>query len=414
VKRTAIAVSMCFGMAPTVALALDWSLYSTQTETVELNSNQFLRSSQLPTVGSYSTITANAEARTPTSKFNFDADGSYNKFWGPGVEGIPSESLNYGFKARYEAIEKTQSDREFIETAWRQQSTSLALLGQLGIALPVKGFLDTLTANGGIDRSVTARDNVSFSAASTRTSYEPSSGGIPFTDTNARGSWRHNFSSITTGSVSSEFELLNFDNASNTSIQIYRNQVGVDATLSPVLSFRGNIGAINLITEGGVNPLTATGANSLGASTSSSLMDWIGDAALTYKMLKDTTFTLIASQSISSSVVGSLFKSDTISAGLNHSINAQSSLSFFASASRQTATTTTDFVSASATYSYNLTRELSAQLTYRYLHRFASSGATSIFDPITGTPTVSGITPADSNSIMLVVSHSYAVLPRGN
>ncbi len=152
----------------------------------------------------------------------------------------------------------------------------LPVLGQLGVALPVNGFLDTLTANGGIDRSVTARDNVSLFATSTRTSYEPSSGGTPFTDTVARGSWRHNFSSITTGSVSSEFELLNYDNASNSRIQIYRNQVGVDATLSPLLSFRGNIGAINLITEGGVNPLAATSVNSLGASTSSSLMalDW--------------------------------------------------------------------------------------------------------------------------------------------
>ena len=414
-KRTAIAASMVFGMAPTAALAFDWSLQSTQTETVELNSNQFLRSSQLPSVGSYSTITANAEARTPTSKFDFDADGTYRKYWGPGVEGVPSEALNYGFRARYEAAEKTPSDREYIETAWRQQSTALAVLGQLGVVLPVNGFIDTLTANGGIDRSVTARDNVSLFATSTRTSYEPSSGGgTPFTDTVARGSWRHNFSTNTTGSVSSEIELLNYDNASNSRIQIYRNQVGVDATLSPLLSFRGNIGAINLITEGGNNPLTATAANGLGSSASSSLMDWIGDAALTYKMLKNTTLTLIANQSIGPSLVGSLFKTDTISAGLNHSINAQSALSFFASGTRQITTTTTDFVSGSVTYSYNFTRELSAQLTYRYLHRFASSGGTSIFDPITGFPTVSGIGPADSSSIMLVVSHSYTVLPPGN
>jgi hypothetical protein len=99
---------------------------------------------------------------------------------------------------------------------------------------------------------------------------------------------------------------------------------------------------------------------------------------------------------------------------LNHSINARSSLSFSASASRTTATTTSDFVSASATYSYNFTRELSAQLTYRYQHRFAGSGGTTIFDPITGFPTVSGTGPADSNSIMLTVSHSYTVLPPGN
>jgi hypothetical protein len=71
-------------------------------------------------------------------------------------------------------------------------------------------------------------------------------------------------------------------------------------------------------------------------------------------------------------------------------------------------------MSASATYSYSFTRELSVQLTYRYQHRFASRGTTSIFDPITGFPTVSGLGPADSNSIMMVVSNSYTVLPRGN
>ena len=69
-----------------------------QSETIELNSNQFLRTSPAPSVGSYSTITANAEARTPISKFNFDADGTYRKYWGPGVEGVQSEALNYGFR----------------------------------------------------------------------------------------------------------------------------------------------------------------------------------------------------------------------------------------------------------------------------------------------------------------------------
>ena len=131
-------------------------------------------------------------------------------------------------------------------------------------------------------------------------------------------------------------------------------------------------------------------------------------------MLKNTTLTLLANQSIGPSVVGSLFKQNTISANLNHSINTRSSLSFSASGNRQISTTTSDFVSASATYSYSFTRELSAQLTYRYLHRFAGRGGGSIFDPITGTPTVSGLGSADSNSIMLVVSHSYTVLPRGN
>jgi hypothetical protein len=143
-------------------------------------------------------------------------------------------------------------------------------------------------------------------------------------------------------------------------------------------------------------------------------MDWIGDAVLTYRLLKNTTFSLIASQSISPSVVGSLYKADTVSASLTHTVNSQSSLSFFTSLNRQISTTSSDFMSASATYSYSITRDLSVQLTYRYQHRFASRGTASIIDPITGFPTVSGTSAADSNSIMMVVSNSYTILPRGN
>jgi hypothetical protein len=405
---------MCLGIAPSAAYALDWSLQTTQSESVELNDNQFLRNSPAASVGSYSTLTANAEARTPTSKFDFDVDGNYRKYWGPGSEGAATESLSYGFRGHYEQFGKDRSDREFIDGVWRQQSTALALLGELGIATQASGFIDTATVAGGIDRSLTARDSLSLFATSTRTSYEPSSGGTPFTDTSARGSWRHSFSSITALNASSEFELLEYGNATNTSVQIYRNQLGVDVTLSPVLSFRANLGAANLITEGGVNPLAGLGSSGFASSGSSSLADWIGDAVLTYRVLKNTTLTLVANQSIAPTIVGSLFKNDNITASLSHTINDQSSISFSASGSRSISTTSTDYASASATYSYNFTRNLSAQLTYRYLHRFASTGGSSTIDPITGTPTTSGIGPADSNSIMLVVSHSYTVLPSGN
>lgn len=412
-KRAAIAVSVCFGMAPSLAWALDWSLKTSQIEAIELNDNQFLRTSPAASLGSYSTINANAEARTPVSKFDIDADGSYRKYWGPGAEGTQSESINYGFKAHYEQNEKGRFDREFLETAFRQQSTAFALLNDIGVISNARGYLDKLTATGGIDRSLTARDTLSLLATATRTSYEPSSGGTEFTDTLARGNWRHSVSSVAAINVSSEYELLNFQNATNSRLQIYRNQVGVDATLSAVLSFRANVGAAYLITEGGTNPLATQGGGALNASVSSALTDWIGDAVLTYRLLKNTTLAINARQSISPSIVGSLFKTDNVTASLSHTINSRETLSFSASGTRSISTTTTDYASASVTYGYNFTRDLSAQLTYRYQHRFASSG-TSTIDPITGTPTVSGTSPANSNSIMLTVTNNYIILPRGN
>ncbi len=324
-----------------------------------------------------------------------------------------SEFLNYGFKAHYELSEKSKFDREYVEASWRQQSTSLAILNDLGVFVNTGGFLDRLTATGGIDRAVTSLDTVSLLATSTQTSYEPSSGGTPFTDTLARGTWRHALNSITAINASSEAELLNYGNASNTQVQIYRNQLGVDATLSPLLSFRANAGPVYLLTQNGVSNSAFGGITST-TPISSALLDWVGDATLTYRMLKNTTLTLFATQSVGPSIVGSLFKRDSITASLSHSINANSTISFSASGTRTISTTTTDYAIASTTYSYNLAREWMAQFTYRYTHRFASTGGTSTIDPITGTPTVSGTGPANSHSVMVVVSHNWTVLPSGN
>lgn len=399
-------------MVPSVAFAFDWSIKASESETVELNSNQFLRSSPAGSVGSYTTLTADAQARTPTTKFNFMGDGTYKKYWGPGAAGTASEFLNYGFKARYEVQEKTKFDREYVEASWRQQSTALALLNDLGVSVPTSGFIDRLTATGGIDRSVTAVDTVSLFATSSRTTYEPSSGSTPFTDTLARGNWRRSLSSVTAINLSSEYELLEYGNAFSTQVQIFREQAGFDATLSAVLSFRANAGVAYLVTDRGVSSSSFGGVTSA-TPVSSSVLDWIGDAVLTYRVLKSTTLSVIASQSVGPSVVGSLFKRDSISASLNHSINSRSSLTLSAGGNRAISTTTTDYASASATYSYNLTREWLASATYRYLHRFASTGTT-IFDPLTGTPTVSGTGPADSHSLMFVVTHNWTVLPSGN
>jgi len=400
-------------MAPSAVYALDWSLKASDIETIELNDNQFLRTSPAASLGSYSTITTNAEARTPVSKFDFDADGSYKKYWGPGADGAQSESISYGFRGRYQLDGKTASDNEYLESAWRQTSTAFALLGDLGVVTSTRGFLDSLSFRGGMNRSISALDSLSLFATSTHISYEPSSGGTPLTDTLANGLWRHRVSSITELQASSEFELLNYENALNTSVQIYRNKLGFNSTLSSVLSMNGNIGAAYLITEGGANPLASLGSNPANTSASSALLDWIGDAVLTYKILKNTTLSLVASQSIGPSIVGSLSKRDSITANLSQTINPQSTLSFSANVSRSIATVSTDYASASIGYGYSFTRDWTAHLTYRFLHRFASTGGTTTIDSITGTPTVGGTGPASSNSVMLVISHSYTVLPAG-
>jgi hypothetical protein len=218
--------------------------------------------------------------------------------------------------------------------------------------------------------------------------------------------------------ASSEFEWLNFNNLSNTRIMILRDMAGVDATLSSVLSFRGTAGVGYVKADQNATASISPVPFTTTTASSASVADFITDMLLTYRMLKNTTLTLSGSQSIGPSVIGSLTKQTTIGTGLTHIINGRSSLSFAASASRQTsAGSSSDFYSGSVSYSYQLAREWSSQISYRHLHRTASTGATTsaIFDPITGVPIVASAgAPADSDSIMLVVTHNFSVLPPGN
>jgi hypothetical protein len=416
VKRLILVGALCFGISSTRALAVDWSLNSSLSETVELNTNQFLLSpSAGGSLGSYSTLTADAVAKTPTSRFIFDGDITYQKYWGPGTEGIPqTEFRQDGIKARYETTGKDPTDLNYAEMVLRQQSTALALLSGLGFATLAQGFIDTSTIRGGIERNLTSLDFATLSARSTYTNFDPSSGGTPFTDSSVIGTWRHRLNSNLAFTASSEFEWLGFNDLSNTTIMILRDMAGINATLSPVLSFRGSAG-LAYVSASQTAAAFSTGA--IPIAPSGSAADFITDMLLTYQMLKGTTLTLTGNQSIAPSPIGSLIKITTIGAGLTQVINNKSTLSFAASASsQQFSGTLSNYYSESVTYSYQLTREWSSQLTYRHLHRTTMEGPTSssIFDPVTGIPVLSGLGPASSDSLVVVVTRNFSVLPSGN
>ena len=108
---------------------------------------------------------------------------------------------------------------------------------------------------------------------------------------------------------------------------ILRDMAGVDATLSPVLSFRGTAGVAYVKSDQNATTVPLTPFATTTAS-SGSVADFITDMVLTYRMLKNTTLSLYGNQTIGPSVIGSLFKTTTIGAGLTHLINSASSLSF--------------------------------------------------------------------------------------
>jgi hypothetical protein len=424
---------VCLGLLPGPALAYDWSLSSTLSQTFELNDNQFMRQMLAGgTLGSYTTLGANAVVLTPTSQLTADGNVGYRKYWGPGTDGIAqTESDWLNLHAHYETWGKSRDDKDFLNASFQRSSTVVAVLGDLGVLSNVNGDINRSTVQGGIQRSLSALDTISLSASSTLTTYDPTSSGTEFLDSSAVASWRHKVDPLTTVSLYSQFEWLNYDSRPVANLLLWRNTAGFETTLSPILTYGANAGVIysNGETSGVPQQSVPTSFQApaflqgsaflqapvfqVPAFAAGSAVGFIGDAHAIYRITKSTTLNLFASQTLAPAITGALTKRTMLHAGVTQLINFRSSLSVAGDVSRQTSSgTTNDFLSGSVSYSYELAKEWHASLTYRYLHRTATSGG-ALFDPITGLPT-SSLGPASANSLMVTVANTQIIKPLDN
>jgi hypothetical protein len=386
------------------------------SQTFEANDNQFMRNMLAGgTLGSYTTVTANAVALTPTSRLTIDSDVGYNKYWGPGTQGISqTESDRVGINAHYVTWGKNQEDTNFLDGGFRRSSALVAVLGDLGLLTNVHGDIDRTTFGGGIQRSLSALDTISFSVNSALTTYDPTSSGTQFVDSTATASWRHRIDPLTTISLTSQAEWLHYDAGPIANLLLWRNTAGFDTSISQVLSYGANVGAIYSDANVGTlaSPIVPTVPTAFQAPAfaSGSTVGFIADAHAIYRILKNTTLNLAAGQSVAPSITGALTKRATLHAGVTQNINARSSVSFAGDISQQTSSgITNDFLSGSVSYNYQMAREWNTSLTYRYLHRTATSGG-ALLDPVTGLPT-SSVGPASSNSLMVTVAKTTTIIP---
>jgi hypothetical protein len=419
VKSSGLTIAVCVCAFASEAHALDWLVNSTLSERAEISDNAFMSPKPFgPSLASFSTVTGDATALTPTTRFSLTGDLTYTKYLGPGAEATPlTEATNEGVTARFENLHKDNSDRDYVEGSWRRQNLALALLNQTGLPVPVTGDVDTFTVRGGFERSLSATDFVTLSARAASTDYVPSGAGTHFLDVEALGTWKHKVSALADINASSEFEQLTFADAANTNISILRELAGARAQLSQRLSFTGSAGVAIIQASqnatGVISPLSPT----VTPGVSGTDIGFIGNMILTYKLMKTTDVSFSANRTVAPSIVGSLLQNTTFGISATHAINHSSSLSLSADFTQQTSLgVQTNFLSASIGYSKQLAREWTAQLTYRFLRMSASTASTAglSFDPITGIPIANGNSaPANSNTIVVALSHSITVLPGG-
>lgn len=400
-KGSFAAIVAGVGVFSTAAHAVDWSINSTISESVELNDNQFLRTTPAGTVGSYTSLSSVFTARTPTTRFDFTPDFSYKKYWGPGVEGSTlAQSMNEGAKLHFEKIGKIARDRDYVDASWRQSDLATSVLNELGLLTPTVGNIDTTTVQAGLDRNLSATDFLALSARSTSTDFQPSSAGTHFLNSGASANFRHQSNRLIALTASSDFTWLAFANATHTNIYMLQEMAGIDTQPFRGVTFNGSAGAAIVNTPAG----TVTGL--------------VYNALLSYQWLQSTQISFRAVQSVSPSILGSLQQLRSFDLTLRHTINKASSISASGDFSQSTVSgSESDFLSASTSYSYQLAREWTFQATYRFLHRTSKAATNSLlFDPITGVPTLvplSSSSVANSNSVLLVLTHNFVTLPPG-
>jgi hypothetical protein len=379
------------------ALAIDLSVKSSLSETLEANNNYFL----LPqpkgaTYNSLSAINLDVAARTPTSRYTFNGDFSYSSYLGPGAEEAPIRSVTQnGFNVGVEHAGKVTGDKLNLSGSWRRQDVASAQLSDVGAAT-AGGEVSTYGISGNVNRQLSSTDSLALSAAGSSASFTSSSA-APFVNLTTGATWSHRIDPTKDLTVAADLNWTIRDGEAQSDTKFWKVTTGMQMRPTSRLSLSGSFG-VGLVHTQGV-PSTAPQDPFATFDSVGTAVARLWDVQAAYKLWSVTGLSMSASQSITPGTLGSLSQRTTFGIGLSHSINSISSLSFngqltrFNAGGEQVGSNAADFWSATASYSRSLTREWRTQLIYSY--RLRNSGANSV----------------SSNSLVMVLARDMILLP---
>ena len=108
VTRLFLLASACLGLSVSSAQAVDWSVRSTLSETLEINDNRQMRFDPLGMSDPSTWLGVDASALTPTSRLDLNGYLKYRIYAGPGEQGIP-DALDRAVSGRFEKWQKLTS-----------------------------------------------------------------------------------------------------------------------------------------------------------------------------------------------------------------------------------------------------------------------------------------------------------------
>ena len=401
-KTLVVMTSLALGALASNAIAADFSIKGNANETLEASDNYFLNNA--PAGATYKSTTAGTLdflAQTPTTSYLLDTNYSYYKYLGPGA--ADAGGLTWGTPASttFTINHATELAKFNLGAAWTRADAATTQLTQSGIAT-IHGSTNTYNVNGGVNYDLGRIDSVSWTAQASTVSFtDPNS--TPYVDYTSTVSWNHTLSSTTSLNNSVNFDWFSEDDPAKSQRLFWSIMTGLKSQLSQRLTVNAGAGIdlVNSYQTGIAQATNPTGAfqPQVGAGAG-----WVANVGLDYKLLKTTSLSLTAANSIIPTLGGALQQSYTFGLGLNHDINELSKLSFatsyaitnasnqFAQAAAASGGGSSDFFSASVNYEYRLTREWRTNLSYTYRQRNDETGI------------------ARSSTVLLAVSRDFTVL----
>jgi hypothetical protein len=392
VKKSVFVISLCLGIFASRAFAAEVSIKGNINQRYDTSDNYFLvQSPKGVTVKSTTSGTFNFLAQTSDTSYLLNTNASYFKYLGPGADdagsltsGTPASTT---FSINHVATELTAFN--FV-SSWNRADVATTNLAQTGVATG-SGSTNTYMVGGGITHDLSRIDTINWSVNATTTSFTDP-GSTPYNDYTSAISWNRTLTPTTNWVNSVSFDWFDQDDPAKSQRLFWKLTTGARSQLSPLLSVYGNVGLVfvnsyqknptQLATP--VIPSTSTPFQPIvGAGTG-----WVGDVGLSYRLLKTTSISFNAANSIIPTLGGALQQSFSFGGALNHEINSLSNVSFTAQfsmtnassqASQFAATTggSSEFLSASVNYGYKLTRDWYSSLSYTYLQRNDSTGTVS-------------------------------------
>ena len=389
-RKSVFVISLCLGVFASRAFAAEVSIRGNINQHYDVSDNYFLvQSPKGTTVKSQTSGTFDFLAQTSTTSYMLNTYASYFKYLGPGAadagtltSGTPASTR---FSINHIATEQTAFN--FV-ASWTRADVATTQLAQSGVATG-GGSINTFGVGGGVIHDLSRIDTITGTANYSTSTFTDNTT-TPYADITAAINWTRILTPTTNWINSVSFDWFSQDNADQSQRLFWRLTSGVASQVSSRLNLFGNLGLI-FVNSYQNNPQAAIPVTPsstvpfqplVGAGTG-----WVGDIGLTYKLLKTTTISFNAAQSITPTINGSLQQAYTLGMALNHQINQLSNIAFTSQFSLTNASPqfsqftsvtggSSQFISASVIYSYRLTRDWATNLSYSYLQR--DSGGTTV------------------------------------